>query len=241
MARSRAACYRRTLLDLGTWTGARIDPALPYLVFATALLAAVAVVSGALRRDHQALRHGSTFVKLLAAVAAAVLLAHLTHLIATHPPTDDTLWTRLSGVYRLPLWLAALAYGPSIGMIAGLATWSAAGLHAAPVAASPVLVIELVVLGWLSIYPSPRRHRWAGPADALAAYVLAWGTAGLMQLYVRGQRVSWPALVDQHEAMAFGALLAVLGLLAFGPRTYRLWFPESRLRAEPTSPADAEG
>ena len=228
-------------MDFGTWTGASVDPALPYLLFATALLAAVAVAAGALRRDHRALRRPSTLVKLVAALAAATLIAITTQQVAAHPPFEAPVWSQLGGLARLPLWLAALAYGPSVGVLIGLAYLGTTATPIVSIPASPVLVVELAVLGWLSIYPSPLRHRWAGPIDAIGAYLLAWGTAGLMQLYAGGQRPSWAVLTDQHEGALLGGLMAAAALFAFGPGVYRRWFPESVLHAEggvePESPA----
>ena len=220
--------------------GASVDPALPYLLFATALLAAVAVTAGALRRDHRALRRRSTLLKLGAALAAAVLIAAATHQLSFRPLSDATVWSQLGGLARLPLWLAALAYGPSVGVLIGLGYLAATAAPVIAGAASPVLVVELAVLGWLSIYPSPLRHRWAGTVDAVGAYVLAWGTAGLMQLYAGGERATWPALWNQHEGVLLGGAIAAVALLAFGPGVYRRWFPESVLHHEGRAESESQ-
>ena len=219
-------------MDFGTWTGASVDPALPYLLFATALLAAVAVTAGALRRDHRALRRRTTLIKLAASLALAAAIAFATHLLASNPPTDAAVWGRLGGLSRLPLWIVTLAYGPSVGVVTGLGYLAAFAVFGGLDATAPVLVVELAVLGWLSIYPSPLRHRWAGPVNAIGAYALAWGTAGLMQVYAAGHRVTWQALAQQHEDILLGALIAAVTLFAFGPGAYRRWFPEAALHRE---------
>ena len=208
-----------------------LDPALGYMAVAAAFLAAVAVVAGLLRRDVLALRRPAALAKLAAGVLVAVLLAHGSQLAVAALGWQDDSWARPDGFFRLPLYVLALAYGPTPGLVAGLAYLGAAALGATPESAGPVLVVELAVLGWLSIFPSPRRHRWAGPADAAAAYLLAWGTTGLAVLAASGG-VSAASVAAQHAGMLGGAALACLALFALGPRAYGRAFPESRVHAE---------
>lgn len=228
-------------MDLSSWTRANVDPALAYLLFATALLTVVAVATGLVRRDHLALRRRSAALKLLAAIGVAVLVAHLTASVDVSGATDAPVWTQLGALFRVPLWLVTLAYGPTAGIAAALGYLGASALGVAPGSASPVLVVELAVLGWLAIFPSPLVHRWAGPLDALAAYLLAWGTAGVLQVRAAEGTVTWALVAHQHDGMLPGVLVAAVALLVVGPRTYRSWFAESRLQDAFEAAENAEG
>ena len=205
-----------------------IDPALGYMVFATAFLAGVAVLAGLIRRDVLALREPLVAAKLVVAVLAAVLLAHVTQTSVDAFGWHELTWGRPDGLFRLPLYVFALAYGPTPGVVAALGYLGVDALGWTPEGGGPVLPVELAVLGWLAIFPSPFRHRWAGPVDALAAYVLAWGTTGLTLLAVRDD-LSIAGITNQHAGMAAGAAVAALALASLGPATYRRLFPESRV------------
>src|SRR5690606_42054838 len=108
------------------------------------------------------------------------------------------------GLHRLPLHLVALAYGPATGAVVGVLF---AGFHAGdglPGWPESVLTLELAVLGWLAIYPSPRVTRLAGPVNSLLAYALAWGTGGIALLAATRGVVTLDLLVAEHAALVPG-------------------------------------
>jgi len=101
-----------------------------------------------------------------------------------------------------------------------------------------VFALELAVLGWLAIYPSPRTGRWAGPFDVLLAYALAWGTGGLALLEARTGAVTPASLWAQQRPALLGVGLSALVLVLVPPSAYRRAFPHSRIAP---SDAAAEG
>lgn len=211
------------------------NPGFGYMLFASAFLAAVALWGGVVRRDALALRLRPVRVKVALAVASGAALAWIAAGIV--PIVDLGAW-QPAALYRLPLYLIALAYGPSIGFVVGLGYLAVAWLLPVLEPASFVLALELTVLGWLAIHPSPANHRWAGPAYALLAYALAWSTAGLAGVVAAHGSVSTATIVQQHAANLTSLVIiaALLGTLA--PERYRRWFPESRTHeTEPVDPS----
>lgn len=211
------------------------DPVFAYCLLAAALLAAVSLGTGLARGDVAALLRPGVLLRLLAAVVLAFGLwlggSALQQQLA---PSAAPL--ALGSLDRLPLYLLALAYGPGVGVVAGALF---AGLQAGggvPGWDAAMLVLELAVLGWLAIYPSPRSHRWAGPFDAVLAYALAWGTAGLALLEARRGSVTPAGLWAQHQHLAFGVALGALLLTLVPPAAYRRAFPGSRIVPEPPAP-----
>lgn len=204
------------------------DPVLAYSLLAATLLAAVSLVTAWLRLDLVVLFRP----RILLRVAGCVVLAFAVHAGVSRAAAlgaPDGLVQLLLPLYHLPLYLVTLAYGPSIGLFTAV-------LYAAFQASGPMpgwnevlLGLELVVLGWLAIYPSPRTDRWAGPFNALLAYALAWGTGGLALLEARSGAVTAAGVWQQHASDAAGLILLVLLLSAFGPGVYQRWFPNSRI------------
>jgi hypothetical protein len=212
----------------------RADPVLAYSLLAAVFLAAVSLATGLARGDVVALLRPGVLLRVAAAVALALLLTVLTEALATSLGTADTPWS-LEGVRRWPLYLLALAYGPSVGAVTALlfaAFESSGGL---PSWAEAVLVLEMVALGWLAIYPNPRSRRTAGPFYAILAYALAWGTGGLALLAYRSGAVTGIGIWQQHQSEWLGLLLCALLLFAVGPRSYRALFPHSRIAPVATS------
>lgn len=214
------------------------DPVLAYSLLAAALLAAVSLVTAWLRLDLVALFRP----RILLRVAGCVVLAFAMHTGVSQAAAlgaPDGLVQLLLPLYRLPLYLVTLAYGPSVGLFTAV-------LYAAFQASGPMpgwnevlLGLELVVLGWLAIYPSPRTDRWAGPFNALLAYALAWGTGGLALLEARSGAVTASGVWQQHASDAAGLLLLVVLLSAFGPGVYQRWFPNSRIAPRPSAAVTA--
>lgn len=202
------------------------DPVLAYSLAAALLLAVVSLFGGLSRGDILALANPRAVMRILGLVALAFLMAASAEYLA---PPESAWRSWLSGVSRFPVYLAALAYGPSIGLLAGV-------LHAAFASTTPlpglpelVLALELTVLGWLAIYPSPRISRLAGPVNAPLAYALAWGTGGIALSAARGDAISLGSLAAQHGPHLPGLLLVTALLALVGPSAYHAAFPSSRI------------
>lgn len=158
---------------------------------------------------------------------------------AARAPDQAIPWSRiLAGLSRFPLYLIALAYGPTVGLVAAalFAGFEASSLL--PGWPEAILALELAVLGWLAIYPSPRQHRLAGPFNALLAYALAWGTAGLALLEARSGEVTAAGVWQQHQGTAIGVAAAALLLALVPPHLYRKAFPGSRIAPRLERPAE---
>jgi hypothetical protein len=210
------------------------DPVFAYALLAAALLGLVSLMTGLLRRDVAVLARPRILLRIVGAVLAAFALAYLSALLVqTFGPSA---WTRLvGGLERVPLALVTLAYGPGIGVVVAVLV---AGLQAngwLPGWQQAVFALELAVLGWLAIYPSPRSSRWAGPFDALLAYALAWGTGGLALLEARTGAVTPATLWAQQRPAILGVALSAALLVLVPPAAYRRAFPHSRI-----APPDAE-
>ncbi len=203
------------------------DPVVLYSTGAAALLVVVSLGSGLGRRDFLALTRPRTLLRVLGAVTAAFLLRLADALWGASLP--EPLASVAPGLHRLPLYLVALAYGPATGAVVGVLF---AGFHAGdalPGWPEAVLTLELAVLGWLAIYPSPRDTRLAGPLDALLAYALAWGTAGVALLAADHSEVTLELVLADHAAVLPGVVASALLLTLFGPAAYRSAFPGSRI------------
>lgn len=206
-----------------------LNPKLAYLFAATVLLAGMAVVGGVARRDFSILGVRSAAIKTLVAVVVAVLLTYAGSTIQSLDFSDasSTWWP--TELFRLPLYLLALAYGPSLGLLVGVGYLVFSSPLALPDPPSGVLLLELVSIGWLSIYPSPARFRWAGPFNAILAYGLAWLTGGLTLAELGPDPMTLDAIVDTHGGSVTGVLVTAAALACVGPQRYRSWFPESRI------------
>lgn len=160
------------------WSRAAGDPLLAYALLAASVLAAASLIGGWTSGDLRSLtRAGPWTAAALAAIAALALTIAGERTVMVAPDA----WP-VQGIRRLPLYLVALGYGPTMGVVA-------AGLFAGveriqePVpAAEVVLVLEMAVVGWLAIAPSPRRVRFAASFAVLVGWAMAMGTAGLAAL-----------------------------------------------------------
>lgn len=220
----------------------REDPRLVYSLAAAALLAAVSLISGWGRLDFLALRRPATLLRLGLGVAVSFALAALAASPALLSLGDDGLAASLvQGLARAPLYVLALGYGPTMGLLAGALSAAATASGPFPGWPEAVLTLELVILGWLAISPSPRRYRLAGPVGAALAYLLANGTAGVAhQVWLTGD-LSLAVLLAQHALALPGLLLAWLLLTALGPTLYTRFLPGSRIDpAWLQRPADRE-
>ena len=184
------------------WLELGDDPLLVYSLAAAALLAFVSLVSAVGRLDFAALLRP----RALVALCCAVLLAFAGVALAELALTDPELEGLALGAARFPLYVVALAFGPTVGLAAGALFAAATAVGPFPGWSEAILCLELLVLGWLAIYPSPRAVRWAGPLDALLAHVFTAGTAGVAFLAWRDGSVSLAALLAGRKTQIKGVL-----------------------------------
>src|SRR5690606_26445722 len=218
------------------WSAASADPILFYSLASALLLAVVSLYSGLSRLDVIALANPRTLLRVVSAVALAFVLRALAESAAAAP--GSLVAVLLPGLHRLPLYVVALAYGPTAGLLAAVLFAAFASSTLLPGLNEAVLALELVVLGWLAIFPSPRASRWAGPFDGALAYALAWSTAGIALLSFQGVFVTIGALLALHGAVWPGVVLSCLLLALIPPAAYRRAFPGSRIA--PLRPSSLE-
>ena len=216
------------------------DPVLGYSLLAALFLALVSLAAGLARLDFLVLVRPGVVIQLGVAVLFGSLLAFVGDSLATAVEAAGSedwlqrLVLPLAAVRRLPLYIMALAYGPTVGLLAAALFAAFETTSAMPGLAEAVFGLELLVIGWLAIYPSPRRQRWAGPFNAIVAYLLAWGTGGLALTQFTNGEIDLSSLWRQHEPMLLGAAISALLLLLISPARYRRTFPASRIAtAEP--------
>lgn len=210
------------------------DPVFAYALLAALLLAVVSLLTGLARRDVAVLVRP----RILLRVLGAVLLTFLLSLAAAQlgASLGASSWTRLiTGLERFPLAVVALAYGPGVGVAVAALVAGLQANGAPPSWHQAVVALELAVLGWLAIYPSPRSSRWAGPFNAVLAYLLAWGTAGVALLEAEDHAVTVAALWAQQQPLLPGVLLSAALLALLPPSAYERAFPRSRI-APPHEP-----
>jgi hypothetical protein len=226
------------------WQVFQQDPFFVYTLIAALLLGIVSLVTGWLRRDFLVLFQAKSLFHLVLAVILAIVITLVSQTLPapfTASATTGEMVTSLSilrGLSRLPLYIIALAYGPTAGLVT-------AGLFAAFATTSgmlgwseAVLALELTVLGWFAVAPSPYKTRWAGPLNVLLAYCLAWATGGaayLQHLTGRGTELSthW----HYHQSILLGVGLSVLLLFFVAPTRYQKLFKDSRI-APPALPVE---
>jgi len=234
---SRVGCYTNIVPDVQVLSEVVAnDPFLFYALLATSVLAAASLLSGWLRGDVLAIVRPQGLFRISVAVVAAFVLVWLGH---SAGGADTVVGNLLVGLSRFPLYVIALAYGPSAGLLA-------AGLYAAfattgllPGWSEAVLALELTALGWFALEPSPRRHRWAGPLNAAVAYVLAWATGGSALLQASsGDGMSLAAHLAYHLPGLPGVVLSMALLALVSPHLYERFFPTSRVK--PKSKAKTE-
>jgi hypothetical protein len=218
------------------WEVFQQDPFFVYTLIAALLLGIVSLVTGWLRLDFLVLFQPRSLFHLVLAVIIAIVITLLSQTLPT-PFTSSaatlemaTSLSILRGLNRLPLYLIALAYGPTAGLVmaglfaafattSGMLSWSEA-----------VLALELTVLGWFAMAPSPYKARWAGPLNVILAYFLTWSTGGsayLQHLTGRGMELSthW----HYHQSVLLGVGLSALLLFFVAPKMYQKFFVDSRI------------
>lgn len=215
------------------WQRFGSDPVLFYSACAALILVLVSLGTGLARGDVLVLAKPKVALRVLGAVALGFLLQALAQrLTGASPP-----WVAAAanGVAAVPVLVVTLAYGPSIGLLTGALFAPAVARGAFPGLHEAFLTLELVILGWLAIYPSPRTARWAGPLNALVAGALTWGTAGTALLAFSGQAIQLQDLLAMSGSVSAETVATVALLFAVGPAAYARLFPGSRIA--PTAPA----
>ena len=203
---------------------------LAFTLYAAIFLAVISLFSGWRRLDFLAIFKPQGLLHLSLFVLIAVGLHYFAHsdyakynisLLNTDHP--------LIGISRLPLYILALAYGPTMGLFAA-ALYTIAVTHNLPTLVDAVLGLELVVLGWWAIVPSAFKHRWAAPFNTIIAYTLAWGTAGSALFQSQGlDAKSWSVHVNYHQNHILGLLASIFILSLLGPRFFRFFFSSSAI------------
>jgi len=221
-----------TTAQTDMWQRLTTDPVFFYSAAAALLLGIVSLATGLARGDVLVLARPRSALSVLAAVAiafAATVAAEWALAGGAAPWVSGT--TR--ALARVPLYLVALAYGPGVGLVVGALFGAATAGGAFPGAREALFTFELVVLGWLAIYPSPRLARWAGPFDVALARCLTWGTAGVAWLSYQGGGVTATAVVAASGRWPWAALVSAAALVLAAPRWYDALFPHSRVAPRP--------
>lgn len=223
------------LVDQRLLAALAADPLAAYPALAALLLASVAIASGLMRGDVLALARPAP----AAWVAASIALVWGIGAVARTLPEP---WVEpLAAAAVAPLALVAVAYGPTPALVALALVLAWTGAPPYPSAnvgeAGPAfLALELAILGWLAIAPSPRRHRIVAGVYVLLAHALTWATAGLAWIVVSHGNLDLAAASDVH-GLRLGALAGLALLLALlPPALWRRAFPGSLL--EPRSDRD---
>ena len=211
------------------------DPLVLYPALAALVLASVSLATGLLRGDVLALARPVPVAWLLALVATTWGFA--ASAAAAAAPWHDV----VLGAARFPLYLFALAYGSVPGLVAAALVAAWVPLPHASAWGPWLFGLEIVVIGWLAVWPSPRLSRSTGPLYALLAYALAWGTAGLGVAVLEQGAVGVDTLRAQHGLVPAGVLVAATMLLLVAPRTYVRAFPDSRIAPSAATGPDRRG
>lgn len=212
------------------------NPLAAYTSLAALLLAAVALLSGWALLDFLPLFRAKGLTVVLGAVLLALLLSRLEPGASATltVPANANAFPVLHGFSRLPLYVLALAYGPTPALVAAALFSGLSATTQLPGLADAVLALELCVLGWLAITPSPFRQRWAGPINVLLACLLSWSSAGVVlveQLGYDGRLLA--SYWHFHRAALPGIAVSLLSLLLIGPQLYTRLFADSRIAPRP--------
>jgi hypothetical protein len=211
------------------------SPVLAYSFLAALFLTLVSLFGGLIRLDFLALVRPKVVIHVILFVIIGALFNLLgTYVGEAFMPLKDRsnlqlLATVLGNLHRIPLYIVALAYGPTTGLLAVTlfaAFETTVGIHSL---SKLVLGLELLILGWLAIYPSPHVTRWAGSFNATLAYLLAWGTGGIALVTATGGEVSAEKIFAFHQPNLIGTTISIMALWLLAPSFYQRFFPDSRI------------
>ena len=217
----------KALLDI-LWT----NPVIAYCSLAAAFLIMVSLAGGIIKCDFYALAQPKVIIHVILLVTLAALMNWAgTYAGELSKYLNDPLnvLSTLTGMHRFPLYVLALAYGPTTGLLA--VTLFAAfetntGMHSLGIL---VFGLELIILGWLAIYPSPHLTRWAGSFNATLAYLLAWSTGGIALVAANEDKISVAKIFALHESTIVATAVCIIALWLVGPSFYQKFFPDSRI------------
>jgi hypothetical protein len=221
----------------------RQDPLLAYSVAAALVLLTAALTAGFGRLDFVAVFHPHGLLALVSAVLASLVLMVLIVWLERSLLDLPWLWLNLPeralplvGAWRLPLYVVALAYGPSAGLAAGALIVAFSAQTGLPGWQEGLLAFELVTVGWLAIAPNPRVHPWAGTFNILLAHLLTLMTMGLAILRWQQRPLILAELWQLAGEVSGGVLLSALIVAYVTPAFYARVFTNSRIaiRNEPT-------
>lgn len=220
------------LTDL--FTRAALDPLVRAALLAAGVLLVAALAGGLARRDALALRRPAPWLAVAVALLASLVLVEAGERLLSAVSGSDPIELASRGWERIPLYLLALAYGPSVGLLAALAT---AFVQAGPWAfgaAEATLVLETAVVGWLGLGPSPRRTRWAGPLAIVGGWLLATATLGLAAWAADGRPIALEPFARSHRSGVVAVGLAALAAAGIPPGWWRRRVPGAadRIRME---------
>jgi|TARA_Y100000814_G_scaffold291637_1_gene268452 hypothetical protein len=217
----------KALLDI-LWA----NPVVAYCSVAAVFLVLVSLSGGILKRDFCALAQPKVVIHVILLVTLATLISFLgTYAGELSNYLNDPLQllSVLGALHRFPLYVLALAYGPTTGLLA--VTLFAAfetntGMHSLGIL---VFGLELIILGWLALYPSPHLTRWAGSFNATLAYLLAWSTGGIALVAANEDKISVAKIFALHESTIVATAVCIIALWLVGPSFYQKFFPDSRI------------
>lgn len=220
------------LTDL--FTRAALDPLVRSALLAAGVLLVAALAGGVARRDLIGLRRPATWLAVAAALLASLVFAAAGDRIAGATAGGLAAEWSGRGWERIPLYLLALGYGPSVGLLAALATGFVQAGPWSFGAAEATLVLEVTVVGWLGLGPSPRRARWAGPLAVVAGWMLATATLGLAAWAADGLPVALEPFLAHQRPLSAAIVVAALLAAAVPPRWWRRHVPgaSDRVRME---------
>lgn len=228
---SRGRCYTPAMLAELSVSELLADPVAGYTLLAALLLATASVAAGVARLDFLVLARP---VPALALVVCLLVALAFRALIGPDPLATAPVTWAPAGIERLPLYLAALAYGPTVGLLAGggFTLLLLVTTGEAPGWAQALLTLELLLLGWLAIFPSPRQFRWAAAFNVLLASSLTWLTGGIaLARLLHGELTAENVLVI--NPLPFTSLTTSAAVLLLIPRSaYRVLFRGTRIAPE---------
>lgn len=198
------------------WARVTSDPLLGYALLAATILAGASLVGGWARGDARALARPVPWI-----CAALAALASLSLVVAGERIEAAGIDWPLDGLRRLPLYLVALGYGPTLGVVAGVLFAAVESTHHPSNGAEAVLALELAALGWIALAPSPRRTRLAAPLGIVVAWTLATASGGLAALAWAYRPLPAGGILPHLATDLPGVLAAAAVTALFGPSWWR--------------------